>query len=348
MGRPLGVGSVVCAVALVVLVLPAVATAHAGRSAPVATDFEATIRGIAPETSLVRTKVVDGDLELWLRADPSAVVEVAGIQGEPLLLFDRRGVFINVRSLTAAADRIDPRVLQPVAGSRASPIWHRVTTGHSFMWHEHRLHALQPLAHGRNSSGILGRWSVPLRVDGARGTITGVLAYAAPDAVWLWVGLACTMALAMGGAFVPWQSSATRRAAACAAVAATLLVCVIRIGRELYGRPGVHALGYAEIAATCAVGIALLYALGRWRGEGLVVLALFVSVGSLYEALTMLPVLTHAVALSALPSTFVRVAAVAMLGLGGGLLALVLRAPASALRSHSAGDHGPEPVGGAA
>ena len=214
MGRPFGVGSVVCAAALVALVLPAVASAHGGRSAPVATDFEATIRGIAPDTSLVRAKVVDGDLELWLRADPSAVVEVAGIQGEPVLLFDRRGVFVNVRSLTAATDRIDPRVLQPIAGSRASPIGHRLTTGHTFMWHEHRLHALHPLARGRNSSGILGHWSVPLRVDGAPGTITGVLAYAAPEAVWLWIGLACTVALATGGAFARWQSSATGGGAA--------------------------------------------------------------------------------------------------------------------------------------
>ena len=53
--------------------------------------------------------------------------------------------------------------------------------------------------------------------------------------------------------------------------------------------------------------------------------AFLVGFGCLYQVLTMLPVLTHAVALTALPNPVARVAVAAILGLCGGLLAITLR-----------------------
>src|SRR5581483_11813517 len=124
------------------------AFAHAGRTAPTATNFEAQIDGLSPATRAVAAKVVDGDSRLWLRADPSVTVVVPGAIGEPLLLFDRRGVFVNLRSTTAQGDRIALGAVRADPDPHARPIWHRLTTGHSYLWHEHRLHALEPLARG--------------------------------------------------------------------------------------------------------------------------------------------------------------------------------------------------------
>ena len=104
------------------------------------------------------------------------------------------------------------------------------------------------------------------------------------------------------------------------ALVATAFVWAIRVGRELYGRPDVPAIGYVEIALTCVVGAVLVYGLVNREPGARVFTAFFVGFGALYEGLTMLPVLTHAVALNALPTTVARVAEV--LALGAGVAAL--------------------------
>jgi hypothetical protein len=82
----------------------------------------------------------------------------------------------------------------------------------------------------------------------------------------------------------------------------------------------VPVIGYAEVAITCAVGTALVFGLVR-HDEGTRVLTAFLAgVGDLYEGLTMLPVLTHAIALSALPTIVARLLEVITLGAGIGAL----------------------------
>lgn len=293
--------------------LPDVASAHVVRTPPVATNFTARMAGSIPG---VQAKVVDGDQTMWLRASPTAIVLVPGTLGEPLLRFDQRGVWLNLRSPTAQADGIDRFDLRPSASPHAAPLWHRVAAGHAYAWHEHRLHALQPLARGRSSAGPVGPWSVPVVVDGRRLALHGVLDYSPPGATWAWIALSVVLAAAS-------SALATRRTAVLVALAlaATSAVWAIRMGRELYGRPNVTAIGYAEVAITCAVGAALVFGLLR-RDEGTRVLTAFlVGVGALYEGLTMLPVLTHAVALSALPTIVSRLLEILTLGAGIGTLA---------------------------
>lgn len=275
--------------------LPSVASAHVGRTLPVATDFTARItvpvRGID-------AKVTDGDQSLWLRLPASATATVPGVLGEPLLRFDRRGVWLNLRSPTAQSDRIDRTELRSTA-SGTPPLWHRVTSGHSYLWHEHRLHALEPIA---RTTGSAGPWSIPLVFDGRRRSLRGVLDYSAPGAVWAWI--AAPVILALAGAFV-----ATRSAAALASLAltATAAVWAIRIGRELYGRPTVPVVGWIEIAITSLVGALFVFGLTRRNDGTRTFTAFFVGFGALYEGLTMLPLLTHAIALNALPSLLARI-----------------------------------------
>ncbi len=117
-------------------------------------------------------------------------------------------------------------------------------------------------------------------------------------------------------------AAAARSAAALVGLAlvATALVWTIRLGRELYGRPDVSTVGYLEIALTCIVGAALVFGLVHRNADTRVVAAFIAGFGALYEGLTMLPVLTHAVALSALPTAVVRTAEVLALGAGVGVL----------------------------
>ncbi|HEY2073823.1 MAG TPA: hypothetical protein VGG88_09640 [Gaiellaceae bacterium] len=284
-------------------VLPGVASAHVGRTLPVATNF--TARVTVPVAG-IEAKVADGDQSLWLRVRGSAVVGVPGILGEPLLRFDARGVWLNLRSPTAQSDRIDRTELRPSASGRP-PLWHRVTSGHAYLWHEHRLHALEPVGGGQ--------WSVPVVLDGRRRTLGGVLDHHDAGAVWAWIAVPVVLALAAAVA-------ATRSAAALAALAlvATAAVWAIRVGRELYGRPAVPLAGWIEIAITCVIGALFVFGLTRRNAGTRAFTAFFVGFGALYEGLTMLPVLTHAIALNALPSTAARVVEAVVVAAGIGTL----------------------------
>jgi hypothetical protein len=301
------------------LALPGVASAHVGKTAPVATNFDASIVRFRPPTRALEAKVVDGDQTLWLRVAAGTTVVVPGILGEPMLRFDEHGVWLNLRSLTAQTDRIDRFDLRPSANPQADPLWHHLTGGHAYAWHEHRLHVLEVLARGRSSAGTLGPWSVPLLVNGRREALTGVLHFTPPAPGWAWIGFACLLALASSAATLLARTRGAQIAIALGLVA-TPLIWAVRAGRELYGRPAVGAIGYLEVALTSAVGAALLAGLLHRDREVRLFTAFLAGFGSLYEGLTMLPVLTHAIALSVLPSLPVRVAVALILGLGAGAL----------------------------
>jgi hypothetical protein len=304
-----------CGVVLTALAFPDRSFAHAGRGAPVATNFEARIERVTPPTDSLEAKVVDGDRQLWVRARGHTVLIVPGAAGEPLLRFDHRGVSVNVRSLTAQADRIDAPHVRPVPDLRARPVWHRLTAAHAYRWHEHRLHALEALAGGQRS-GVLGRWSVPLLVSGRRHELAGVLVYRRPPSFWPIV-VAVVLAVAALSAL-----AFSTRLIVPAALLATLLVWAVRVGRGLHGRPDVKIGGYADVTLTCLVGIGLVYGLFHRDLDVRRFVVLLVGAGSIYEAWTMFPVLTHSLALTELPTSVARLAVATILGLGAALLAI--------------------------
>jgi len=315
---------VAAAVAASALVLPGAAWAHGGPTAPVATDFAATIRGLEPESAAIEARAVDGDRSLWLHVDPGVTVVVPGAEGEPLLRFDGRGVSVNLRSLTAQSDRIAPLDLRPDVDPRARPLWHRLTSAHSYRWHEHRLHLLEPLARGRHRAAVLGPWMVPLLIDGHRHALVGVLRYRPPPSAWPWVLLVFALALASAGSLLGGAAPA-RRVTVAGALGAMLLTWLVYVARELYGRPTVSPGGYFDVGLTSVVGIAFLWGLLH-RDEGVrVFVAFFAGVGAFWKGITLLPVFTHATALTVIPTPLVRVAVAAMLGLGAGALAIALQ-----------------------
>ena len=309
---------VALAAAAAALALPDAAFAH-GKTAPVATDFDARISAFRPAAPGVEAKVVDGDQALWLGVGRGTTVLVPGVLGEPMLRFDAHGVWLNLRSLTAQSDRIDRYDLRPSTSPTAAPLWHRLTGSRSYGWHEHRLHLLQVLARAKSSAGPLGPWSVPLVVDGRRVALDGVLLFRPPPLGWAWIGAACLLAAALSAATLVSGARGTQRAILYG-IGATPVIWAVRIGRELYGRPTVGVVGGLSIALTSIVGLAFLGGLLHRDREVRLFTAFFVGFGSLYEGLTMLPVLTHATALSALPSTLVRVCVVVFFALGTGAL----------------------------
>lgn len=310
-------------VVLAALVPPGTAAAHVAPGAPVATDFSARIRGLVPPADAVRAVVIDGDRQLSLTVGPSMRVAIPGALGEPLLRFTPGGVFVNRRSLTAQSDRIAAPDLDPVADPSAPPQWVRVSTGHTYRWHEHRLHTLEPLAAGRGSEADLGRWAVPMLIDGRRHALIGTLRYRPPGATWAWIAAACGIAI-LTCALVAVARPAWQRATVGTAVAAVLLTGTIRIARELYGRPDVTASNYLAIVFTTVVGLTLLLALLRGRGGVPLFTACLVGIGSLFQGIAFSPMVTHGYALTTLSTTAARVVVIAILGLGAGLLAVTL------------------------
>ena len=130
-------GAAVCA-----LLLPSVAAAH-GPVAPVATSFQARVSDVPPG---VDAKVIDGDLRMWLRVEPSQTVVVLDYRGAPYLRFSRSGVAVNRSSamffLNQTPAEVPPSNLRPTT----APSWSQVSGGHAYEWHDGRLHALATVA----------------------------------------------------------------------------------------------------------------------------------------------------------------------------------------------------------
>ena len=119
-------------------------------------------------------------------------------RGAPYLRFSPEGVEVNHNSSMyylneTPVAQTPPANLSPTA----PPSWHRVTGGHAYEWHDGRLHALAAVALTPGVS-FVGRWRIPLRVDGQLDSISGGLWHADnPTIVWFWaivVLVACVLA----------------------------------------------------------------------------------------------------------------------------------------------------------
>jgi hypothetical protein len=299
--------------------LPGRASAHAGTVAPAATSYLARIDS-APAG--IEAKVVDGDQRLWLSVPPSRTVVVLGFLGEPYLRFSRAGIEVNTHSQAYYLNR--PRPLNPPAGlgAHTPPAWRRVSTAHSTSWHEDRLHALALAAHA-SGNVTLGRWVVPLVVDGRRTQIAGTLRQAArPSLLWFWP---LVLAVALVPALVRLREARLEAQAGWTLAALSLAAATAgRLGRELYGRPTVSSGQLALVALTCAVAAALaaLYLRREWR----VLAGVAIGVAALYQGIALWATLRNGFVLAVLPAWAERTAAIVSLSSGIALLVAVLAA----------------------
>ena len=163
--------------------LPATAQAH-GPVAPVASAYLAKIHQVPAG---IDAKVVDGDLRMWMRVPADETVVVIDYRGAPYLRFSPSGVWVNENSSMYYLNQTPVAETPPTNLTASTPRhWHHVSGGHSYEWHDGRLHALAAVAVAPGASYV-GRWNVPLRVDGRLASINGGLWHADdPSIVWFW------------------------------------------------------------------------------------------------------------------------------------------------------------------
>lgn len=184
-------------VAGVFLAFPGTAAAHS--AAPtVALDFRLTLSKATRGLHGVDVALVDGDRGLRVRADPDATLVVRGDLGEPVVRFDARGLWVNRNSPTAAADRLVHGAL-----SSSGVSWVLRSRHHSLRWHEHRL---APPRTAR--PGVVGRWAVPVLLNGTPRSIGGTFVRVPRPHWWIWALAA--LALAAGTALVARLMPRTR------------------------------------------------------------------------------------------------------------------------------------------
>jgi hypothetical protein len=299
--------------------LPSTASAHVGRVAPAATDYLARISNPPPG---LEARIVDGDQALWMRASPALTVVVLGLRGEPYLRFTSAGVAVNTNSATWYLNRVHPLVVPRGLTRSTPPRWHVLTTRHWWTWHDGRLHAAILAAHP-SGNAYVGRWVVPLVIDGRTTAIRGGLWQSAPASLlWFWpilLAVACLPALLR-------LREARLEAPVGAGLALVALVSstVARLGRELYGRPTVSSWQLVLVASTglIAIALAVLYSRRDWRTIG----GLVIGVAAAYQGLALVSTLRDGWVLAAIPGWLERTTTAVSLASGVALVVVALTA----------------------
>jgi hypothetical protein len=313
---PLRMVAATATAAVCLLTLAASAEAH-GPVAPIASSYLARVVSLPPGLD---AKVIDGDQRMWLDVAPTKTVIVLDYRGAPYLRFTPAGIDVNQNSamyyLNQTPAEVPPSGLTP----QTLPKWSNVSGGHSLSWHDGRLHALASVAIAPGRSYV-GRWTIPLRINGRPNAIAGGLWHAdSPSIVWFWpivVLILCT--LAARRVHRPELDALTARLLA---VPTLLATAVAALGRELHGRPTVTATQLITLAIVLAfVAWALRQVLFRRPNYFTYFPIAFVA---LWEGLNVVSTLLNGFVLAAVPALLARVAAV--LCIGGGVSLLIVPA----------------------
>jgi hypothetical protein len=330
--RPVGV---VLLTLLSLVAVPAAAEAH-GPIAPIASTYLAKP---AQVPAGLDAKTVDGDQRMWLRVPAAQTVVVLDYRGAPYLRFSPAGVEVNHNSEMYYLNQT------PVAESppgnltaRTAPDWHRVSGGHEYGWHDGRLHALATVALTPGSA-FVGRWTIPVRINGSTTAIAGGLYHADnPSIVWFWpivVLLACVLA-----AWRVRNAALDARVTRVLAIVALASIAAGSAATQLHGRPSVGAFAAIEFAVIIA-----LVAWGLWRvlsGRAGFFMYFAIAFFAIAVGLELLPTLLHGFSLTALPAFSSRCLAVVCLATGIGLLPFAFRMAARADAASPASDYDDE------
>jgi hypothetical protein len=303
-------------VAAACLMLPATAAAH-GPTNPAASRWQARVTHVPAG---LHAEAIDGDLRLWLRADPAVTVEVIDYRGAPYLRFSPAGVFVNRNSAMWYVNQV-PRLTPPISlGPHTRPDWQHISSGHSYLWQDGRLQALSRtvLPAGSNDAG---RWSIPLRLGGHPARITGRLyRWPDPSPVWFWpivVALACTLA-----GLRLRRPALDRRMAKALGLVAIAGIALCATGRQLHGRPAVTIWQLIVLAVELAYCGWALGWLVRGRPGWLTFLLL--AMVALWQGISLVATLVEGDALVATGPLLARLGDVACLGAGLAILPIAI------------------------
>ncbi|MBV9311321.1 MAG: hypothetical protein JOZ73_10840 [Solirubrobacterales bacterium] len=305
------------ALMLAIFVAPAGAQAH-GPVAPVASSYLAKPSAVPAG---LRAKVIDGDQLMWLAVAPNKTVVVLDPRGAPYLRFSRTGVEVNHNSMLYLLNQTPAQTPPTTLGRSTPPRWQHASDAHAYTWHEGRLHALASVAH-LTGAAYLGRWSIPLQIDGRATGIGGSVFYAqSPSVVWFWP--IAVVVLCLLAALRLDQRSLDLRLARALSLVALLAIVLAGAARALHGRPSVSALGLAGFAITLVfAGWALHQVTTREPGYFSCFAIAFVAA---WEGAALIPTLLDGFTLLALPAWLARTATVVCLATATALLLLSFR-----------------------
>ena len=271
------------------LVLPANAAAH-GRGPVVALDDRLVVgRPVAG----ISVRVLDGDRSLHVSVARGHTVVVRGYLGEPMIRFAGGKVEANRGSPTANADRI------VTAGTG----WQDVADGRAFAWHDHRL------APPRGGTGTVGRFVVPVTIDGRPAAITGTFVHVpGPDLLAWVVGAVAAAAAIVAVAFRRPHTRATivLALAIVAGIAALTSITAFAVRDAPTG-----GIEWFQVAGGAIVATAASAVLVRTNGARRTTAAGVIGALAAAGMLSSLPIFFHGVVISALPAGFARLASAA-------------------------------------
>jgi hypothetical protein len=284
-------------------------------------------------------KTVDGDQRMWLRVPAAQTLIVLDYRGAPYLRFSPTGVEVNHNSEMYYLNQTPVAETPPNnLTANTPPDWHRVSGGHEYGWHDGRLHALATVALTPGSE-FVGRWTIPVRVNGATSAIAGGLYHADnPSIVWFWpivVLLACVLA-----AWRVKDDALDARVTRVLAIVALVSIAAGSAAKQLHGRPTVGAFALIELIVIIA-----LVAWGLWRvlsGRAGFFMHFAIGFFAIAVGLELVPTLLHGFALTALPAFLARSVSVVCLGAGVGLLPFAFRMAARADAGSRASDYDDE------
>lgn len=277
-------------VALAALALPATAAAH-GRTATIALDYRLALDRSTRELPGVHVRILDGDRDFQIRVDAGTTLLVRGSLNEPLLRIDESGVWVNADSPTATGDKI-------VSASRHG--WVHLSGGHTVTWHDHRLSP--PPA---STVGPVGRFVIPVEVNGVRAAISGTFIRVARPAPWPWL----LGALVLAGAILvairrrPLRGPLTIALGVAAGLAALVEVTTFAVRDAPTG-----GVAWLQIVTALLIAVVLAALLVRLHGRSRVHAAGVVGAIAAAVSLSSTPVFWHGVVISALPAAGARAA----------------------------------------
>jgi hypothetical protein len=289
---------------LAALALPGQAAAH-GRGPTVALDYRLTLAPATRALPGVHVRVLDGDRDFQVRANPGVDVLVRGELKEPFLRIDSSGVWVNASSPTATADLL-------VSGAKHG--WIQLSGGRTAVWHDHRL-APPPAAH----PGPAGRFTVALDVNGRPASISGTFFRVASPALWPWLLAAAAFA---GGVLAAMRRRTTRAALTIGLGAVAGLAALIEVTTFAVRDAPTGGVAWLQFVVGIAVAGVLGGLLIRLRGRARVHAAGVVGAVAAAVSLSSLPIFWHGVVISALPGVLAR--AVCWLAIAAGVAAASL------------------------
>jgi hypothetical protein len=299
-------------------------------SGPRPTNYRSRVVAMSPAVPGISARVVDLGNKFELTNRTSSEITVLGYEAEPYLRIGPSGVFENLHSQATYINRTRLGGSVPAdidTSPTAVPQWKKISSGHSALWHDHRIHWMEaqappPVAQAPGSFLHLSQQNIVFLFNGQRVAVAVALDWVPGPSGLPWIPpLVVLFAVGVLGAVVPkwWRLLAVLVALVVLSDAAHAIAFEIP-------RPGANPTKVVQFLGGSFVSIAVWVAavptvvgLLRRRAEALYGVVFVGLLVALIGGATDLSALWKSQLPDAGPDWLTRVEVVVALGLGGGL-----------------------------